>query len=135
LTPRFRGFRGTEVVIDSDSKTRTSQVLDAQALERLHRLGGKQLVDRMIDLFSTHTGPTVAQALASFAAGDYEGVERAAHSLKSSAANLGAEELKYLAEEIEQAAPSASRPKLEPLMAQLQSALERALHRLQQERS
>ncbi|HEX6134850.1 MAG TPA: Hpt domain-containing protein [Longimicrobiales bacterium] len=65
-------------------------VLSADALERLRRIGGTKLLLDMIALY-LDSGPGRIRALLDGAeAGDASRVERAAHSLKSSAGNLGA---------------------------------------------
>jgi HPt (histidine-containing phosphotransfer) domain-containing protein len=79
----------------------TEPALDGTALARLERLGGAALVRQMIELYLTN-GPERVQLLADGAAsGDAERVQRAAHTMKSSAGNLGAVRLQHTADEIE----------------------------------
>lgn len=75
-----------------------------EALGRLHGLGGDTLVDKMIVAFLANASLNVDAACAALAWRDADGVERAAHSLKSSAANLGAVRLQELARSAEQGA-------------------------------
>jgi HPt (histidine-containing phosphotransfer) domain-containing protein len=74
---------------------------DPAALERLERLGGRQLVDRMLALFIENAPMRIAAAGKAASAGDARGVERAAHSLRSMAANVGATALQTRAEHVE----------------------------------
>lgn len=78
-----------------------SEVLDPAALARLDRLGGERLVRRMVELFVELGEVRVAAAREGLASGDLDAVERAAHSLKSSAGNLGAGRLQAVAERVE----------------------------------
>ena len=79
-------------------------IIDAKALERLEEWGGKRLVAQMIDLFLTQTPGRMENLREGLQCGDAEVVERAAHSLKSTAANLGAVELQEIAARIERTA-------------------------------
>jgi two-component system, sensor histidine kinase and response regulator len=79
-------------------------LLQPEALVRLHRLGGNRLVGEMIALFLTHGPEKVAALQAGAAAGNAPQVERAAHSLRSSAGNLGARRLQQTAATLETAA-------------------------------
>lgn len=81
--------------------TEPRPVVDMAALERLTRLGGAKLLRDMTELFLTHGRERLDALLAAASAGDAPGVERAAHSLKSSAGNLGARQLQHTAESLE----------------------------------
>lgn len=76
--------------------------LDPAAAARLRRLGGERLLRELIELF-LQLGPARVDA-GTAAASDWEAAERACHSLKSAAGNLGAVELQRLAGEQEDAA-------------------------------
>lgn len=80
------------------------EVLDPAALERLREWGGADLLARMIDLFVELGEDRLSQMEAASREGALEQVERAAHSLKSSAGNLGANRLRAVAAELEAAA-------------------------------
>lgn len=88
----------------------------------------------MIDLFLTHAEPRVAAAREGLRAGDLAAVERAGHSLKSTAANLGAMMLSGLAAEVEQAAAAGDAASLEALLPRLDASCRSALDRLRVER-
>ena len=88
---------------DRNQMTETA-IIDTKALERLQEWGGKRLVAQMIDLFLTQTPGRMENLREGLQSGDAEVVERAAHSLKSTAANLGAGELAEIAARIEKMA-------------------------------
>ena len=80
--------------------------LNGSALERLEKLGGKTLVRQMIELYLAN-GPERVRALREgVEAGDAERIERAAHTMKSSAGNLGATKLQHTADALESLASS-----------------------------
>jgi len=75
-------------------------VIDAEILEELRAMLGSE-VDRLVDVFLEDT-PRLIAALENAAVGpDYDGLRDAAHSLKSSSANLGAMSLSAAAKRIE----------------------------------
>lgn len=76
-------------------------VLDPQALDRLDRIGGTRLVESMIRIFLENAPSRVDGVVEAAARGDAQGVEQAAHSLKSMAANIGALRLYALSERAE----------------------------------
>ena len=78
-------------------------VLDASVLEDLEAMLGDE-VDRLVDVFLEDT-PRLLRALEAAAAGpDHDALREAAHSLKSSSANLGAMSLSAAAKRVELAA-------------------------------
>ena len=81
--------------------TDTAPRLDRTAIERLQRVGGDKLVRGMIDLFLEHTPARIRSAREGAAAGDHDAVRRAAHSMKSTAGNLGAAALQEIATRVE----------------------------------
>lgn len=75
-------------------------VIDAEVLEDLRELLGDE-VDRLVDIFLDDT-PRLLLALENAVEGpDYVALREAAHSLKSSSANLGAMSLSAAARRIE----------------------------------
>ena len=109
--------------------------IDDSALERLRRLGGEPLLAKMIELFSSHVQLVLTEAFASLKAGEVESVERAVHSIKSSAGHLGAWELRELAEKAEQTAHDRNVSELGGLLSDIEEAFHRARTRLQEERT
>ena len=73
--------------------------MDPSALDRLKRFGGIKLLSEMIALFLAAAPERIDAARTASAAGDTENAERALHSLKSSAAQLGAMRLQRLSEQ------------------------------------
>jgi len=81
-----------------------SQIIDPQALERLREWGGDKLAGQMVRLFLKNSGARMDQIRTGVEGSDLVEAERGAHSLKSSAANIGAESLRTLATRMESAA-------------------------------
>ena len=75
-------------------------MLDPSVLDELRAILGNE-VDRLIEVFLDDT-PKLVSALEVAAAGpDFEGLRNAAHTLKSSSANLGAMSLSNAAKRVE----------------------------------
>lgn len=91
--------------------------LEPAALDRLFRVGGHEFVIEMIDLFLAHAPQRIETAIDAVAAGDHVTVHRSAHSLKSTAANIGALRLQAIAAQVEAEAGAGA--------AGLESAVER----------
>jgi HPt (histidine-containing phosphotransfer) domain-containing protein len=116
--------------MDMESETDS---IDMQALERLRRIGGEALLSKIVTLFVSHAEPAIKQATACLEVGDLDSVQRAAHALKSSAGNLGAQQLQNLAGRIEQLAEDQKAGEIQPLLADLELAYLRAKARLVRE--
>ena len=74
-----------------------------RALERLRRFGGDALLRDMIDLFLEHAPKRIAASRQALAGNDLAPVRLSVHSLVSSCAQLGAEQMRRLSAEAEQA--------------------------------
>ena len=74
---------------------------DPQALARLARWGGATLVREVTALFRTEVPARLEAAREAAAAGQCAAVRRAAHSLRSSCAQLGALRMSALSEKVE----------------------------------
>jgi HPt (histidine-containing phosphotransfer) domain-containing protein len=99
--------------------------IDQAALERLRRLDrGGTLVRDMIALYLDYAPTLIAAALQGEQAGNLEAIERAAHSLKSSSANLGAHRIHDLAQRIELLAQQENLALVSPLVRELAAAFE-----------
>lgn len=81
----------------------TSVVELDRALERLRRFGGDTLLRDMIDLFLEHAPKRIAASRQALAANDLAPVRLSVHSLVSSCAQLGAERMRRLSADAEQA--------------------------------
>ena len=108
-----------------------TQIIDPQALDRLREWGGDKLAGQMVRLFLKNSGTRMEQIRTGVNGGDLEEAERGAHSLKSSAANIGAEVLRTLATRIESAALDGNSQDAEALLPELESAYAAAMEELE----
>jgi HPt (histidine-containing phosphotransfer) domain-containing protein len=118
-----------------DKRASAQSRIDPVAMERLRRLGGEELVLRMIHLFTAYAAPLVDQAEKDLREGNFDGIERAGHSLKSSAGNVGATDLGRIAAEIERVAAGRNKGPLEKLVPELRLAFDQAVQELDRERN
>jgi CheY-like chemotaxis protein len=79
-------------------------IIDPAALERLQEWGGPKLSNEIVRLFLDHGPSRMDQIRAAIDEEDLEVPERGAHSLKSSAANVGALHVQKVASDLELAA-------------------------------
>jgi HPt (histidine-containing phosphotransfer) domain-containing protein len=108
-----------------------SGVIDPQALERLKEWGGDKLAAQMVRLFLKNSGTRMDQIRSGIASEDPEETERGAHSLKSSAANIGAETLRTLATNVESAALDQNLDRLRELLPRIEEAYGVAIRELE----
>jgi HPt (histidine-containing phosphotransfer) domain-containing protein len=103
-----------------------TQVIDPAAHDRLIEWGGSKLLREMVRLFLENTGARMEMISSGFETGEAGLVEHGAHSLKSSAANVGAEMVRALAQQLETLASrgdvDAARDLHEPLRAAVTAA-------------
>lgn len=97
-------------------------------------MGGPGLLGRLVETALGNLETRIAELVAAMAGGDAPAAERAAHSIKSSARNLGATKLGELAEAAEHLAaqrlaswPAAAELLLGADLAALRLSLERAV--------
>lgn len=109
------------------------QPINPAALERLRAVGGQNLVQRMVELFLKNVPQRFAAGRDGLAAGDLQAVEHAVHSIKSSAGNIGAEELMELAGQAEAAAEGGQTDRLPALIDAIDAALAAVSQQLQAE--
>jgi HPt (histidine-containing phosphotransfer) domain-containing protein len=95
--------------------------MDAR-LAQLRRVGGDRLIAELIDLFFKTAPPRLEAIRAGVEGGDAAAAARAAHSLTSSAGNLGAAELQGLAADLEQQAAAGSAAALPELLRRLEES-------------
>lgn len=107
-----------------------SPIIDPQALERLKEWGGDKLAGQMVRLFLKNTGSRMDQIRTGVSEGNLEETERGAHSLKSSAANIGAETLRTMATRMESAALDSNMDSARALLPELESAYAEAMEEL-----
>lgn len=106
-------------------------IVDPAALARLQGLGGDKLAVQMIRLYLENAAERLRQIDAGLAAGgDPSQAAAGAHSLKSSAANVGAMQVNATATAMEEAAHRGEWDTVRALQGPLGDALERAAARL-----
>ncbi len=112
-------------------------VLDPAAVVRLQRLGGDKLLRQMIRLYLENCQERLAQIDSGLTdGGDLEETKRGAHSLKSSAANVGALRVSEAARELEAAAGGGDRERcrtLRPILGETSQAARERLDALVEE--
>lgn len=106
-----------------------SDVLDQQAVERLTRMGGTDLLEQLIDLF-LGKAPDNLQTLRDVELLASTESKLAAHSLVSTAGNLGATRLSQLAHDLEVELAGADMNQIRLLQPQVLAELERAVGEL-----
>ncbi|MBV8879097.1 MAG: Hpt domain-containing protein [Planctomycetaceae bacterium] len=94
--------------------------VDSAALHRLFLAGGLDLVEKMVDLFLKNTPDRLLQLRRGTEGRDWAVVERIAHSMKSSAAYLGLEDLRSAAALAEELARQGRGEEVRPLLASLE---------------
>ena len=108
-------------------------ILDPAALARLREWGGDKLLLQMARLFLDNSPARVEQIrVGSKAGGDVQEAEKGAHSLKSSAANVGANELREIAAAMERHAGGGAQDALSELLPDLESAYARVREALEE---
>lgn len=108
--------------------------LDPAAFERLRRIGGDKLLREMLDLFLKHAPERVEAAVTAAAAGNLPAVGHAAHSLKSSAANVGATALQELAGRLEKLSEGGSPQEVDALARDLAATFALVRGKLEEQR-
>jgi HPt (histidine-containing phosphotransfer) domain-containing protein len=98
----------------------TNRHVNHETVEKLFSLGGNEFLERMISLFKENMEVRLNHSLAGMQQQDFLLVERASHSIVSSAGNLGAERLMRLAREGECWAKQKNHPKLMEVLPQLE---------------
>ena len=108
---------------ETDAMDETARdALDMDVIATLRELGGEddpELFNELVQLFLDDTPSRMQELWSAFESGDPEAMERAAHALKSSAANLGAMQLSKYFKELESAGRSKD---LEPVGSLLESS-------------
>ncbi len=108
-----------------------SDIIDQAALKRLEDWGGTKLSHEIVRLF-LENGPTrVDQIRKAMDDEDLEVPERGAHSLKSSAANVGAQLLQKVASDLESAASDGDLKRVRELVPNLEQAFAQAVQELE----
>jgi len=115
--------------------TMTDSPLDRRALDRLEKLGGKELIVRVIDQFLEKTPQRMDACCDRGLAGDLAALGTAVESIKSAASNLGATEVTDIASRIELMARQGAKDTVLPMLCHLQDMLGQVQTWLVQEKS
>ncbi|MCU0625181.1 MAG: Hpt domain-containing protein [Gemmatimonadaceae bacterium] len=94
-------------------------LLDADAVDRLLQLGGTAFLRELVSLFTAQGAQRVTSIEQALTRGDLDTVRRGAHSLVSTAGNLGTRRLQRLAGALEGAAHAHDVAALTTLVAAL----------------
>lgn len=97
-------------------------IVDQEALDRLREWGGDKLLNQMLKLFLENSAERMNQIRSGVADNDATLAERGAHSLKSSAANVGLGAVRRFAAEMEAAAGASDVAKVAELLPGLEEA-------------
>ena len=106
------------------------QAKTKRAIDRLCRVGGPDLANKVIELFLNTTPERIAAMQDGEGRDDLELVEHVAHSLRSSAGNVGLETIQELAGQIEALARARKRQTISRLLQQIEAAYEEASREL-----
>ncbi len=101
-------------------------IIDQAALDRLEEWGGADLTRQMIRLFLESAPARIDQIRTCEDDDPGDLPERGGHSLKSSAANVGAREVRRFAEEIEEHAANGDLETVRALLPEIEAAFDRA---------
>ncbi|MBI2927326.1 MAG: response regulator [Verrucomicrobia bacterium] len=130
---RALATRGERPARSSD----TAHVVNPRALANLRELGGPGQTDPLtefIDIFLEDTPMNLERLRAALGQRDANGVARAAHALKGSSANLGAEGVMTLCAELETLADRGHLEPAEPLVTAIEEQFQRVKAVLEAER-
>ena len=106
-------------------------IIDPAALKRLEGWGGTKLSNEIVRLFLENGPSRIDQIRGAMDGEDLEVPERGAHSLKSSAANVGAQQLQEVASELESAASGGDLQRVRDLIPNLEQAFAQAAQELE----
>lgn len=101
-------------------------LVDSAQLERLNEWGGADLQRKMINLFLTHAVERMDQIREGVSTGSSERAETGAHTLKSSAGNVGAQRVQRLAQDAEALAEAGKMDELQALLPSLEEEFQAA---------
>lgn len=104
-------------------------VIDPQAIENLRALNpddGDEFLREIIGIYLEDTPLRIAELEQSLAAGETPKFTRAAHSVKGSSANVGANAVRAIAEQLEHQSAKQGLADVAPLIATLKTEFARA---------
>lgn len=105
----------------------TNSILDMTVVESLRQLGGPgdDLFLELVELFLEDAAGLVANLRSALQEGDIQTLERTAHTLKSSSANVGARHFAELCFEVERLGREGVFDGVEPRVAGIESEFQR----------
>jgi two-component system, sensor histidine kinase and response regulator len=109
---------------------RKTPILDHTQIQRLKEWGGTDLQRKMIELFLTHSVERVNQIRDGLAQENPKAAETGAHTLKSSAGNVGARRLQELCAHVEAMAERGDLQQVRELFPSLEGEFESVLEAL-----
>lgn len=136
ILERFSNANSTDHIVHDTkasylSVTQSSPVLDKK--QAIKRLGNdEELYQRICKAFLTNTSTIVEKIKNAIESGDFVTAERHAHSLKSAAANIGAESMREFACDIEMKLRNNNRDNLSTSLHELENSYEAVVHELSQ---
>ncbi len=101
----------------------TIPIIDPEALENLKALNpddGDGFLRELVEIFLSDTPARIVEMKTALSAGDGITFTRAAHSIKGSASNLGAEPLRAISEKLEHRSKTEGMNGIEPLVSELE---------------
>ena len=104
-------------------------ILDEESIANLRALSpddGDMFLREIIGIFLEDTPVRIGELHASQAKGEVPAFSRAAHSVKGSSSNIGAMELRAVAERLEHMAKQTGLAGVDPVIVELESAFARA---------
>jgi PAS domain S-box-containing protein len=125
-----------EHAMASDSEAAVPAAIDQRALDGIRSLANDatpDLLDQVIRLYLGSAAELLAQLRAGLEANDNDAVRGAAHTLKSSSANLGATALADMCKQLEHAARAGTLGPQLPSIAQVESEYDRVRDALERE--
>ena len=129
--PEIIRLQGWEDTLGERLNMTDIRVIDTQALDRLKEWGGDKLAGQMVRLFLKNSGVRMEQIRTGVREEDHDEAERGSHSLKSSAANVGAEAVRQLATQIETAALEQDYDRLRRTLPEIEAAYGAAIAELE----
>ncbi len=106
-------------------------IINPAAIQRLSEWGGENLLGRMVNLFLENTPARMDQIRRCLDADPGDQPLRGAHSLKSSAANLGADDLRVMCQTIEDLAAEGKIDDIREMLPPLEEAFSAACGQLE----
>lgn len=104
--------------------------LDASTLQALRLVPGPEgrpLLDQVVRLALEQLPTTLAKLTEAQAAGEWENLRRAAHTLKGTSGSFGAKHLSEHAKALEYAAQEAGAPQVAPCLDRVKAEMERVM--------